>query len=165
MDEVHGSDESGSGTESAPYKTPLHAGLQVGGTDKAIIMVKKEDATDYTEIAKSAAKKVQKTLDGIRKKEAKAAVTAASSVAAKGEEEEEQIVEDTKLPKAMTIKIHQAGEKRGVRVVVRGWVNTVRIQSRKLVFVDLRDGSNLELQCVLTGKLVLGFSNQILIIG
>ena len=73
VDEVNGSDESGSGSKSAPYKTPLHAVIQVGGTDQALFMIKKEGSTEYTEIAKSAAKKLQKTLDKIRKNEAKAA--------------------------------------------------------------------------------------------
>jgi asparaginyl-tRNA synthetase len=117
-------------------------------------MIKKEGSEEYAEIAKSASKKLQKTLDGIRKKEAKASATAAAAVSAK-EDEEEQIVEDTSLPKAEKIKIRQATEKRGIRVVVKGWVATVRVQSRKLVFIELRDGSDLELQCVLTGKLVM----------
>ena len=79
---------------------------------------------------------------------------ATSSSVAKEDKDEGQIVEDTSLPKAEKIKIRQATDKRGCRVVVRGWVANVRIQSRKLVFVDLRDGSTLELQCVLAGKLV-----------
>jgi asparaginyl-tRNA synthetase len=153
VDEVLGSDESGSGTESAPYKTPLHAATQIGGTNQAIIMIKKEGAEEYAEIAKSAAKKLQKTLDGQRKKDAKAASIASTAATVK-EPEEEAIVEDESLPKAERIKIRQATEKRGIRVVVKGWIATVRIQSRKLVFIDLRDGSDLYLQCVLTGKLV-----------
>ena len=89
----------------------------------------------------------------MRKKEAKAA--AAKSAATHKEEEEEKIEEDPSLPKAQTIKIRQAVEKKGDRVLVKGWVNTVRVQSKSLVFVDLRDGSDLELQCVLSKKLVI----------
>jgi asparaginyl-tRNA synthetase len=159
VDEVNGSDESGSGSESAPYKTSLHAVIQLGGTDQAIFMIKKEGSTEYAEIAKSAAKKVQKTLDGLRKKEAKAASITSSAATAK-DLEEEAIVEDSSLPKAERIKIRQATEKRGIRVVVKGWVATARIQSRKLVFLDLRDGSDIYLQCVLTGKLVLSHSKH-----
>jgi asparaginyl-tRNA synthetase len=117
-------------------------------------MVKKEGTEEYVEIAKAAGKKLQKTLDGIRKKEAKAASTTVSSVTAKDDDKEEEIVEDKSLPVAQKIKLRQATEKRGVRVLVKGWVNNVRVQSRKLVFVDLRDGSDEELQCVLSGKLV-----------
>jgi asparaginyl-tRNA synthetase len=159
VDEVNGSDESGSGSESTPYKTSLHAAIQLGGTDQAIFMIKKEGSTEYAEIAKSAAKKVQKTLDGLRKKEAKAASITSSAATAK-DLEEEAIVEDSSLPKAERIKIRQATEKRGIRVVVKGWVATVRIHSRKLVFLDLRDGSDIYLQCVLTGKLVLSHSKH-----
>jgi asparaginyl-tRNA synthetase len=159
VDEVNGSDESGSGGESSPYKTPFHAVRQLGGTDQATIMIKKEGSTEYAEIAKSAAKKLQKTLDGLRKKEAKAASIASSATTTKdAEEEDEAIVEDASLPKAERIKIRQATESRGIRVVVKGWVATARIQSRKLVFLDLRDGSDIYLQCVLTGKLVLSCS-------
>jgi hypothetical protein len=89
----------------------------------------------------------------MRKKEAKAA--AAKAAATQKQEEEEKIEEDPSLPKAQTIKIRQAGEKVGDRVLVKGWVNTVRVQSKSLVFVDLRDGSDLELQCVLSKKLVI----------
>jgi asparaginyl-tRNA synthetase len=160
VDEINGSDESGSGSESAPYKTPLHAVIRIGGTDQAVFMIKKEGSTEYTEIAKSAAKKLQKSLDKIRKNEAKAASIAASSVIVKGEDVEEEIVEDTSLPKAQKIKIRQAKDTRGTRVVVRGWVATIRVQSRKLVFVYVRDGSDEELQCVLTGKLVRRFSEK-----
>ena len=128
--------------------------MQVGGTDQALFMIKKDGTTEYTEIAKTAAKKLQKTFDGIRKKEAKAALAAASLVTARGEDAEEEIVENASLPKAQKIKIRQAKDTRGTRVVVRGWVATIRVQSRKLVFVYVRDGSDDELQCVLTGKLV-----------
>jgi hypothetical protein len=90
----------------------------------------------------------------MRKKEAKAAAAKAAATH-KEEEEEEKIEEDSSLPKAQTIKIRQAVEKKGDRVLVKGWVNTVRVQSKSLVFVDLRDGSDLELQCVLSKKLVI----------
>ena len=49
--------------------------------------------------------------------------------------EEEKIVEDPSLPKAEKIKIRQATDKRGIRVVVKGWVATVRVQSRKLALL------------------------------
>jgi len=127
--------------------------MQVDGADKALFLIKKEGSEEYTEIAKSASKRLQKTLDGIRKKEAKAATASAAAGAAK-ETDEVAIIEDSSLPKAENVKIRQAGEKRGVRVAVRGWVATARIQSRKIVFIDLRDGSDLYLQCLLQGDLV-----------
>jgi asparaginyl-tRNA synthetase len=160
VDEANGVDETGKGTQAAPYKTPLHAALQSGGLDKVFLLIKKEGSDEYAEIAKSASKKLQKTIDGIRKKEAKAASVAATSVASKEVEEDEKIEEDPSLPRAEKIKIRQATEKRGIRVCVRGWVATARVQSRKLVFLDLRDGSDLHLQCVLTGKLVCRISRH-----
>jgi asparaginyl-tRNA synthetase len=114
-------------------------------------MIKKEGSDEFTPIAKAALKKLQKNYDAHTKKAKKAEAAAASVVA---HVEEEDIVEDPSLPRAERIKIRQGGEKRGIRVVIRGWVATVRVQSRKLVFVDLRDGSDLVLQCVLAGALV-----------
>jgi sialic acid synthase SpsE len=87
-------------------------------------MVKKEGTEEYVEIAKAAGKKLQKTLDGIRKKEAKAASTTVSSVTMKDDDKEEEIVEDKSLPVAQRIKLHQAMEKRGVRVPCEPWVCT-----------------------------------------
>ena len=153
VDESNGSDETGEGTPSAPYKTAVKAGLQHGGLDQILIMIKKDAESEYAEITKSGHKKLQKTLDGIRRREAKAASVLSSAATAK-EEIEPELVEDTSLPKAEKIKIRQAGGKRGTRVVVRGWVASVRAQSRQLVFIDLRDGSDLYLQCVLTKNLV-----------
>lgn len=99
----------------------------------------------------------------MRKKKAKAA--SAKTAATQKEEEEEKIEEDPSLLKAETIKIRQASEKKGTRVVVKGWVSTVRVQSKSLVFVDLRDGSDLELQCVLSKKLVFCYCFPKLIVG
>jgi asparaginyl-tRNA synthetase len=119
-------------------------------------MIKKssESESEYVEITKSGLKKLQKTLDGIRRKEAKTASIVSSAATTAQDEVEPEILEDQSLPKAEKIKIRLAGAKRGARVVVRGWVASVRAQSRKLVFVDLRDGSDLYLQCILTGNLV-----------
>ena len=63
------------------------------------------------------------------------------------------LVEDAALAKAVPIKIREGVAHRGQRVQIHGWVHRVRAQSKKLMFVVLRDGTGL-LQCVLTGKLV-----------
>jgi asparaginyl-tRNA synthetase len=123
-------------------------------------MIKKEGSDEFTPIAKAASKKLQKNYDAYTKKAKKAEIAAATVVT---QVEEEDIVEDPSLPKAERIKIRQGGEKRGVRVVVRGWVATVRVQSRKLVFVDLRDGSDLYLQCVLAGALVFPMKRVLMV--
>lgn len=153
MDEVNGSDATGSGSEAAPYKSALEAVIQLGGLDHLSILIKKEGSEEYAPIAKAASKKLQKNYDVYNRKKGKAETAAASAVTTK-QVQEEAIVEDPTLPTAQKIKIRQAGEKHGVRVVVRGWVATVRVQSRKLVFIDLRDGSDLYLQCILAGPLV-----------
>ena len=71
VDEVRGSDEHGSGTETAPYKTALHAALSIGGLDKALFLIKTDNNGEYVEMTKSARKKVQKGFDSLQKKQGK----------------------------------------------------------------------------------------------
>lgn len=63
-----------------------------------------------------------------------------------------KLTEDPNLPVATKIKIRQCKEFDGKRVKVFGWCHHVRIQSKKLIFVVLRDGTGF-LQVVLTGIL------------
>jgi asparaginyl-tRNA synthetase len=59
IDEVQGSDETGQGTQEAPFKTAVKA-LDFAG-EEAKIQVKK-DEEEYKEISASALKKAKKTL-------------------------------------------------------------------------------------------------------
>ena len=71
VDEGGGSDEYRSGTETAPYKTALHAALSIGGLDKILFLLKTDDNDEYVEITKSARKKVQKGFNSFQKKQGK----------------------------------------------------------------------------------------------
>lgn len=62
------------------------------------------------------------------------------------------ISEDTSLPSAKKIKIKQAPDFVGQRVKIGGWVHRKREQSKKLMFLVLRDGSGI-IQTVLNGEL------------
>lgn len=63
-----------------------------------------------------------------------------------------KIEEDASLPRAIKIKIRQCSQYDGQRVKVFGWCHHIRTQSKKLIFVVLRDGTGF-LQVVLTGIL------------
>ena len=71
MDEVRGSDVHGSGTETAPYKTALHAAISIGRLDKLLFLIKRDDNGEYVEMTKSARKKLQKGFDSLQKKQGK----------------------------------------------------------------------------------------------
>ncbi|CAM0136082.1 asparagine--tRNA ligase [Umbelopsis sp. WA50703] len=164
IDEVQGSDETGQGTQEAPFKTAVKA-LDFAG-EEAKIQVKK-DEEEYKEISASALKKAKKTLveqqrkakkqeeqrlkqeqDKQKKAEGDAkALEAAKSIV---------LSEDQSLPKASPIKIRDAKASRGKRVKLSGWVHRLRVQGKDMMFVILRDGSGY-LQCVLTGNLCKSF--------
>ncbi|GAA5813818.1 Putative asparagine--tRNA ligase, cytoplasmic [Mucor flavus] len=160
IDEVAGDDSTGTGSETAPFKTVLKAIESKGENIKIQI---KKDAEGYKDISGAALKKAKKSFaeqqkkakkmqeqqkkqdDDLKKKaddEAKAIELAKSIV----------LVEDESLPKAEKIKIRQSTEKRSKRVKVSGWVHRLRVQGKDMMFIILRDGSGY-LQCVLTGKL------------
>lgn len=66
-------------------------------------------------------------------------------------EETVALVEDTKLPKAVAIKITDCHKYDGKRVRVNGWAHHIRNQ-KKIIFIELRDGTGF-LQCILANKL------------
>ncbi|KAG2202214.1 hypothetical protein INT47_002133 [Mucor saturninus] len=160
VDEVAGDDTTGTGAETAPFKTVLKAIESKGENIKVQV---KKDAEGYKDISGAALKKAKKAFaeqqkkakkleeqqkkqdDDLKKKaelEAKAIEHAKSIV----------LVEDKSLPKAEKIKIRQSTENRSKRVKVSGWVHRLRVQGKDMMFIILRDGSGY-LQCVLTGKL------------
>ncbi|KAI7888152.1 uncharacterized protein EV154DRAFT_469344 [Mucor mucedo] len=160
VDEVAGDDTTGTGAETAPFKTVLKAIESKGENIKVQV---KKDAEGYKDISGAALKKAKKAFaeqqkkakkleeqqkkqdDDLKKKaelEAKAIEHAKSIV----------LVEDKSLPKAEKIKIRQSTENRTKRVKVSGWVHRLRVQGKDMMFIILRDGSGY-LQCVLTGKL------------
>lgn len=156
--EKSGSDESGNGTESQPFKTILHA-LKVKATPgqdplPVIYVDNKEENTDskYQIVAKSQLKKITKlwTRD-----------CAKSDSKAKREEEDAEkrtknlegakkvVLEENKsLAPAVRITIKDGEKYRNKRVKIFGWVHRLRRQGKSLMFITLRDGSGF-LQCVL----------------
>lgn len=154
-----GNDESGNGSESAPFKTPLKA---IEKDVNATILVKKDDE-GFKTISNAALKKAKKAFDIAQKKKAKAEEKALKDAEEQKKAKEEQLkqleeskkiilTEDASLPKATQIKIKEAANYRDQRIVVNGWVHRQRVQGKDMMFIVIRDGTGY-LQCVLTGQL------------
>jgi hypothetical protein len=70
---------------------------------------------------------------------------------AKAAEAAEVVVEKPATPFA-AVRVHEAANFIGKRVLLRGWVHELRVQSR-MVFVVLRDAGSGFIQCLLSGNL------------
>ncbi|KAI7879632.1 asparaginyl-tRNA synthetase [Lichtheimia hyalospora FSU 10163] len=160
VDELAGSDETGTGVESSPVKTALKA-VELGGESVKILV--KKDEEGFKDISGAALKKAKKAYTELQrklKKQEEQKKKAEEEDAKKAEEEAKALekaksivlTEDESLPAAQKIKIRQSTESRGKRVKVSGWVHRLRVQGKDMMFVVLRDGSGY-LQCVFTGKL------------
>ena len=85
VDETAGSDETGKGTEAAPYQTLAFAVF----TDAAAAILSRKDASAaYEEPTQSALKKAKKGADGLEKKRKKAEELAEREAKEKGEAQE-----------------------------------------------------------------------------
>nr|QBH73676.1 aspartyl-tRNA synthetase [Franklinothrips vespiformis] len=162
----HGSDETGDGTAAKPLKTILQAMRQAGSEPFPVIYVDaKEDGKKYEPAAKSQLKKIQKLwVREQHKNDAKSKqLEEDAEKRAKNLEEAKKIVikEDTSLPAAKAIKIHESKDNRNVRVKLYGWVHRLRRQGKALMFITLRDGTGF-LQCVLNDALCQTYNAVIL---
>ncbi|OWR55027.1 asparagine--tRNA ligase, cytoplasmic [Danaus plexippus] len=164
--EKNGNDETGDGSSENPFKTILQAMRHAGKEPFPTIYVdSKEDGGKYDVAAKSQLKKIQKIW--VRE------MHKANNKEKLEEEKEEKrrqnldeakkivIKEDPSLPKAITVKILNAGEYRGQRICIRGWVHRMRCQGKALIFLTVRDGTGY-MQCVLHGALCQVYNALIL---
>lgn len=109
IDEATGSDETGTGTQNAPYKTLAYA-LFKHDTPDVQLQTRKDGEAPYDKPTDSSLKKAKKNADGLRKKAAKAAEIAEREAKERAEahkrlEESKKIVlvEDESLPKAVKV--------------------------------------------------------------
>ncbi|CAI2180971.1 796_t:CDS:1, partial [Funneliformis geosporum] len=113
IDEVQGSDETGTGTRDAPYKTAVHS-LQTKG-DSIKILVQKTSEEGYKDISGAALKKAKKRVDDLAKKAKKEEEKRKAEVEkAKLQKEEEErkleeaksivLEQDSTLPQAIKVK-------------------------------------------------------------
>lgn len=177
IDEAAGSDNTGRGTEDAPYQSLGHA--IYAGPDTSRYLVRKDASGEYADPTQSSLKRAKKTADGLDKKRKKAEELKEKELAKDSEEREKReklledskkilLVEDETLPPAKRVRTHdplyqteltvdqvkisQLAEYRSQRIRVFGWVHRLRDQ-KGIIFIVLRDGTGF-LQAVLSGKSV-----------
>jgi len=155
--EKAGSDDSGDGTETNPFKTVLQAlRSAVKEPWPTIYVDSKEEGQKFEVVAKSQLKKILKIYVRETHKGAATAQreTQDAELREKNLEEAKKVLitEDKSLPAALRIKIRDVSVNKKKRVQIFGWVHRLRKQSKTLMFITLRDGSGY-LQCVLTDKL------------
>ncbi|XP_064539078.1 asparagine--tRNA ligase, cytoplasmic isoform X1 [Drosophila montana] len=157
--EKRGSDDSGDGSETKPYKTILQAMRHAGKEPFPTIYVDSKDpnASEVFEpAAKSQLKKIQKLFVREGHKNADKEQREAGDAEKRQQNLEDarkvKISEDPSLPVAKRIRIVEGTEQRNNRVKIYGWVHRLRRQGKSLMFITLRDGTGF-LQCVLNDLL------------
>lgn len=156
-----GNDVSGNGKECSPFQSltaAISAKKIASPGDEVLFMVRKSPEEPYAEASKSSLKKAFGAAEILARKSQKASGKAEE----RSKEEEERLLaakaikieQDPSLPAASRIRIQEARKARdtGSRVFLFGWVHRLRVQSKNLMFVVLRDGSGF-LQCLLQNKL------------
>ncbi|KAI8459673.1 hypothetical protein BY996DRAFT_8527713, partial [Phakopsora pachyrhizi] len=166
VDETRGSDESGDGSRSSPFKSILGAYLSKNSTEINCLVFKSSDSSDlpggdYQPATSTAIKRAKKGFEVQQKKISKATAKVNSSDRANQPgskpDDENRLEESRKILISETdgfakrIKINQTVENRDIKVRLFGWVHRLR-QQKGLIFVVLRDGTGY-LQCVLGGRL------------
>lgn len=109
-------------------------------------------------LPKARVKKLTRLEAEVKRKEEKAAEVAEELERQKQKRldaaAEVKIEIDSSLPEALKCKVRDIGDKIGKRIVICGWVHHIRWDGKKLMFIELRDGTGF-LQCVLTGDLCM----------
>uniref|UniRef100_A0A0V0JCL9 Asparagine--tRNA ligase, cytoplasmic n=1 Tax=Schistocephalus solidus TaxID=70667 RepID=A0A0V0JCL9_SCHSO len=155
-----GDDIKGDGSETHPFKTVMRALKSLNGDVPASTCIFVDGTEErWMPIPKTRLKKNLKSFKTAQTKTKAApkqpAVATNEAVTAAGEALEALVItEDKSLPAAKQAKIRQLKDFVGQRVKVYGWAHNVRRQSKKLMFILLRDGTGF-LQCVLTNDLCL----------
>ncbi|KAL3471680.1 hypothetical protein BJX99DRAFT_19896 [Aspergillus californicus] len=183
IDEDVGRDDSAAtGSESAPYKTLIHAFLQHAPSEGAQYLTRKSQTEPTGEGADPAAKlewkpatksAIKKATNLYEQRKKKAAKEQELAIREKKEAEKRRLVleeakkvvikEDTSLPKPVKVRLDETNpaivtlgtpesETPGTRVRVMGRIHRLRTQ-KDMIFLTLADGYGY-LQCVLTGDLV-----------
>ncbi|GKZ35794.1 hypothetical protein AbraIFM66950_006589 [Aspergillus brasiliensis] len=179
IDEDVGRDDStANGTESAPYKTLIHAFMQHAPTDGNQYLTRKsqteptEEGASKLEWKPATKSAVKKATNLYEQRKRKAAKEQELAIREKQEAEKRQAIleeakkvvlkEDTSLPKPTKIRLDVTdpavvklgspeSETPGTRVRVVGRIHRLRAQ-KDVIFLTLTDGYGY-LQCVLTGDL------------
>lgn len=151
VSEKEGDDIKGNGTKEFPFKSVRQVFVACNGDIPHDILIN-VDGTDGHRWARITNTRFKKALKNYKlslnkkKKETEAAieVAAANSTIV--------LKEDPSLPVAEKVKIRTVKDCIGKRVEICGWAHRVRRQSKKMMFIILRDGTGF-LQCLLTKDL------------
>ncbi|KAM7534776.1 hypothetical protein Aperf_G00000108435 [Anoplocephala perfoliata] len=145
-----GDDTNGDGSKEHPFKTfnRFFEANGISGLAGVDIQIDAEESSgkQWTNASKNQIKKAFKAYRVRVNKAANESSAAVSNAIAA------EIKEDLNLPAATRSKIRDLKDHIGERVQVFGWVHRIRRQSKKLMFLVLRDGSGF-LQCVLVDDL------------
>jgi asparaginyl-tRNA synthetase len=129
--ELHGSDETGDGTEAKPFKTALK-GLRLN--DKVLVDAKDPAQKKYELISKTQLKKLKNFIDAEVRKDASKNAKEAEDAARREKNMEEAkkviIKEDPSLPKSKTVKISEISGATTDRIKVFGWCHRLRRQGK-----------------------------------
>ncbi|XP_076255248.1 asparagine--tRNA ligase, cytoplasmic-like [Rhynchophorus ferrugineus] len=162
--EKYGSDDTGDGSETKPFKTILKA-MHVAGSEPFPTIHVDGNEGKYEIASKSKFKKFQKIWIKENSKQSDVSEKEQEDLdkRAKNLEEAKKIIvaEDKLLPTPKRIKIIQAEDYHGKRVQIYGWAHRIRRQGKNLMFITLRDGTGF-LQCVLTDKLCQAYNALVL---
>lgn len=151
--ETSGSDELGDGSKTKPYKSVLRAVKYLEMTkDDPLQLIWVDGSTpgSWDQVPHPKLKEAIKKYKQQLKKAKAASDTSVSQQLI--EAESIKLALDPALPEAVRCTLRDVGLHVNKRVVLSGWAHRIRRQSRKLMFVVLRDGTGY-VQCVLTGDL------------
>lgn len=131
-----GNDETGNGTESAPFKTILKAMRHAGKEPfPPIYQDSQKDGKKYEVASKSQLKKVQKlwVREQYKNEDKQKKLLEDEEKRLKNLEEAKSVVikEDHTLPSAVGIKVSESVDYRGRRVKLCGWVHRLRRQGNR----------------------------------
>ena len=157
--ETRGSDETGDGSETNPFKTALKALKHSGNIESfGKIMVDAKDQTEkkFELISKAQLKKLKNLAEAESRKNASKAAKEQEDAVRREKNLQEakkiQIKPAENAQKPIMCKIKDISSSSTHRVQVYGWVHRLRRQGKNLMFIVLRDGTGF-LQCVLTDLL------------
>ncbi|KCV70285.1 asparaginyl-tRNA synthetase [Fonticula alba] len=142
--------DTNAGTAEAPFKTVEHA-LTLSPTAEVMEM---SEEGEFKKISSKTRSRVLKNIEK-QEKQRQADELRAKQLQERLEASKLVQIERPSADETTYIKIRDVCEEKPVPegiVLIKGWVHRIRIQSKKLMFVVVRDGTGL-MQCVLNDQL------------
>lgn len=147
--------------DSQEGQESLDASFQKISLEDFMAMNEEERGKLSATARKKWAKLEKKAQEKSRKEEEASARAKAENEARLERARQIKIVEDPTLPKPSKAKVRDLSSLVGSRVKICGWVQHLRRDGKKLVFIDLRDGTGF-IQVVLSGEMCMTYEAAIL---